>query len=60
MIHDFNKSQHGEILAKLTEIIELGHLKPLLDDENFKLTDVGAAYDRLESGSAIGKVVVEN
>ena len=60
MIHNFNKSQHGEILAKLTEIIELGHLKPLLDDENFKLTDVGAAYDRLESGNAIGKVVVQN
>ncbi len=59
MLHDFKRSEHGVILTKLAEIVDAGGLKPLLDATSFHLADVGAAYDRLTSGQAIGKVVVE-
>lgn len=59
MIHDHKREQHGEILAKLSEIAETGALKPLLDEPRFTLDQVGEAYARLASGQAIGKVVVE-
>lgn len=60
MLHDFKRGTHGEILAKLADIVDQGALKPLLDETEFSLSDVGAAYDRLTSGQAIGKVVVTN
>ncbi|MDF7801225.1 alcohol dehydrogenase catalytic domain-containing protein [Pontiellaceae bacterium B1224] len=37
-----------------------GGLKPLLDETHYSLEEVDRAYARLESGQAIGKVVVEN
>jgi NADPH2:quinone reductase len=60
MLHDYKRDTHGEILADLARITDAGALKPLLDETQFQLTDVGAAYDRLTSGKAIGKVVVSN
>lgn len=59
MLHDVQREVHGDILRKLAEIADEGALKPLLDEERFGLADVGAAYARLSSGDAIGKVVVE-
>ncbi|MES9945025.1 MAG: zinc-binding dehydrogenase [Candidatus Thiodiazotropha sp.] len=47
------------MLAKLAGIVDLGALKPLLDETRFGLEDVGKAHDRLTSGQAVGKVVVE-
>ncbi|HBM39053.1 zinc-binding dehydrogenase [Sulfitobacter pontiacus] len=46
-------------MTKLAEIVDAGALKPLLDDQRFDLDTVGGAYDRLTSGQAIGKVVVD-
>ena len=60
MIHNFKRKQHGEILGNITKIVEAGTLKPLLDEYQFSLPNVGEAYARLESGKAIGKVVIEN
>lgn len=59
MLSGQGRAKHGEILAKLAGIVDAGALKPLLDDTAFNLDTVGAAYDRLTSGKAIGKVVVE-
>lgn len=59
MLHNVKRVEHGEILARLAEIADAGALKPLLDEQRFGLADVGAAYERLTSGQAIGKVVVE-
>ena len=59
MLHDHKREEHGAILAKLSEIVDSGALIPLLDERHFGLTEVGRAYDRLTSGQAIGKVVVE-
>lgn len=59
MLSKKGREKHGAILAKLAEIVDAGALKPLLDDEVFDLDNVGGAYDRLTSGKAIGKVVVD-
>lgn len=59
MLHDHKREVHGSILAKLAEIVDAGAMKPVLDSERFGLRDVGAAYDRLASGKALGKVVIE-
>jgi alcohol dehydrogenase len=60
MLHDHKRERHGEILAKLADIVDAGALTPLLDETKFRLLDVDAAYDRLMSGQATGKVVVSN
>ncbi len=60
MLHNFKREQHGEILSNITKIVEAGNLKPLLDEKQFLLENVGEAYARLESKKAIGKVVVQN
>lgn len=59
MLHNYKREEHGAILARLREIVDAGALQPLLDEKRFTLTEVGAAYDRLTSGQAIGKVVVD-
>ncbi len=59
MLHNHKREKHGAILTKLSEIVDAGALKPLLDETRFELADVASAYDRLASGEAVGKVVVE-
>lgn len=60
MLHDFKREDHGEILRELTTIAEAGALKPVLDETHYSLEEAGEAYARLESGKAMGKVVIEN
>ncbi|MCJ8168081.1 zinc-dependent alcohol dehydrogenase family protein [Atopomonas sediminilitoris] len=59
MLHNHQREAHGAILTELSKIAEAGALKPLLDTQRFSLDNVGDAYQRLSSGQAIGKVVVE-
>jgi len=60
MLHNHKREEHGKILKRLTKIAEEGKLIPLLDESNLTMKQVGQAYTRLESGKAMGKVVVEN
>ena len=60
MLHHHQREAHAEILRNLTQIVESGGLKPLLDGTRYSLEEVGQAHARLESGQAMGKVVVEN
>ena len=59
MLYNHQREVHGEILARLSEIVDAGELTPLLDEQVFNLQEVGKAHDRLTSGQATGKVVVE-
>ena len=58
MLHDHKREAHGAILAQLAKIVDAGALKPLLDETQYGLADVGKAYARLSSGQAVGKVVI--
>ena len=59
MLHNFRRQDHANILGDLAQICESGGLKPVLDEDQFSLEQVGQAYARLESGQAMGKVVVD-
>ncbi|MEM9277608.1 MAG: zinc-dependent alcohol dehydrogenase family protein [Pseudomonadota bacterium] len=59
MMHNIGRQIHGEILETLAELADTGRLMPVLDDEQFKFEEVGRAYEKLGSGKAIGKLVVE-
>lgn len=60
MLHDFKREAHGEILGEIASIVEAGGLRPVLDETSFSLAQSGDAHARLESGEAMGKVVIEN
>jgi len=53
-----HRERYGEILTKITEIVDQGKLKPLVDPHRFTLAEVTKAHELLESGQAQGKVVI--
>lgn len=59
MLHDYRREDHGSILGKIAHIVDAGALKPLVDAEQFNIADTDRAYERLTSGQAVGKVVIE-
>ncbi|MFI4871385.1 MAG: zinc-dependent alcohol dehydrogenase family protein [Phycisphaerales bacterium JB061] len=60
MLHNHKRETHAEILKRLAEIVDSGGLTPVIDETRFSLEQAGEAHARLESGQAMGKVVIEN
>ena len=60
MLHNVKREEHGGILRNLTQIVLSGELNPVLDETCYSLEEVGQAHARLESGKAMGKVIVEH
>jgi len=58
MVEGINRKSHGEILTKVAELVDLGVVKPLLDDSDFTIWQVADAHARLESGAAVGKIAL--
>ncbi|MEE3954442.1 zinc-dependent alcohol dehydrogenase family protein [Peribacillus frigoritolerans] len=52
--------QYGEILKKVANVVEEGKLRPLVDPNMFTFDEVSKAHEYLESGKAIGKIVLKN
>jgi NADPH2:quinone reductase len=59
MIHDRGRERHGEILQGIADLVASGRLRPLLDPRRFTLAEAGEAHRHLESGRAVGKVVID-
>ncbi len=60
MLHNHKREAHAEILRNIARIVESGALRPVLDESSFSLDQAGEAYARLESGKAMGKVVISH
>ncbi len=60
MIHDVGREVHADILSKVAAIVDSGGLTPVLDDSRFSLDQAGLAHAHLESGKAMGKVVIQH
>lgn len=60
MLHDHKREEHASILRELAKIVESGALTPVLDEKRFSVEEASEAHARLESGEAMGKVVIEN
>ena len=50
--------EHHRILSELADIAEAGALRPVLDGAPFPLSEANEAHARLQSGKAMGKVVL--
>ena len=59
MIHGRGREHHGEILRGIGDLVAAGRLRPLLDPHRFALAEAAEAHRLLESGRAVGKVVVD-
>jgi NADPH2:quinone reductase len=53
------RERHGDILSLAADLSEAGKLRPHLAEKRFLLDDIAQAHDYLDSGRAVGKVVVE-
>ncbi|NRK74447.1 zinc-binding dehydrogenase, partial [Salmonella enterica subsp. enterica serovar Typhi] len=60
LLDEEKRFEHGDILRNITKVIEENRLKPLLDKKTFSFEEVGEAHEYLESGKAVGKVVLVN
>jgi len=54
-----HRARIGEDLATLAALADAGKFRPLLDEKVFAMNRVALAHERLESGLALGKVVLE-
>lgn len=60
LVTGINRIQYHDLLNEAASLIEQYNIKPLIDPRNFDFLEVGKAHQHLESGLAIGKVVIEN
>jgi NADPH2:quinone reductase len=58
LISGKNRKQHGDILRKAAEMVENKQLMPIVDEENYTLETIPAAYNAITNGKTKGKVVV--
>ena len=58
MLHDIGRERHGAILRQMAALVDENMLKPLIDSQNFSMSDISLAHKYLESGAAIGEVIV--
>ncbi len=59
MLNGVHPDHHGVILGKAAGLVAAGQMAPRLDKRRFTLAEVAAAHAHLESGDAIGKIVID-
>jgi len=59
LVHGQGRAHHGEILRHVNALVATERLRPLLDPNRFTLDQVADAHRLLESGEAVGKIVVD-
>ena len=60
MLSGTNRADCGKILSQLANLVDLQKVRPLLDRKTFSFTQAGMAHAYLESGQAIGKIILTN
>ncbi len=58
LIHDHGAERHGQILAALTDLVDAGKVKPIVDTV-FAFEQAADAHRKLEGKGNLGKIVVE-
>lgn len=58
LIHGVGQARHGEILADVASQVDTGDIAPIVDSI-FPFAQTADAHRKLESGSTVGKVVVQ-
>ncbi len=60
LLSGYGRSTHGKIMEKVSELVDHGLIRPLLDEHAFNFTQAGKAHALLESGKALGKIVLSS
>lgn len=58
LLYNKKREKHGEILTQVANLVDQGFLKPLIHPQQFSFDDVSKAHALLESGEAVGKVII--
>jgi NADPH2:quinone reductase len=58
LLRKMEREGHGQILMKIAILVDEGVQKPIIDPARFSFEHVGQAHALLESGAAVGKVVI--
>lgn len=58
LLYNIQRDRQGKIMQKIADLVDNGKLKPLLDSHQFTVDEISKAHALLESGTAIGKIVV--
>jgi NADPH2:quinone reductase len=58
LLYNVQRERHGEILSRISHLVEEGRLQPLINPEQFSFDEIGKAHALLESGKATGKIVI--
>lgn len=56
LLHGSGRMHQGELLSRLAQLVNEGHVRPLLDPKLFSFSDIAAAHQYAESGQAIVKL----
>ena len=59
MLYNLNRVSHGQIMEQVGALAASNSLKPLIDPVTYSLNEIGLAHEKLEGGSAIGKIVID-
>lgn len=54
------RERYSQILTEITRLVDSKTIKPFVDKQQFTFTSVAVAHSHLESGRAMGKVVIVN
>ncbi len=60
ILHEEFRYINGEILKKVTPVIEEGKLRPLIDSRRFTFDEIAEAHEYYETKKAVGKIVLVN
>lgn len=58
LVHSVDRARHGQILRRVSDLVDDGAVRPLIDDRSFSFDGIGEAHAFAESGEQIGKIVV--
>ena len=59
LLWGINRPSHGEILTKIAKLVDEKKIRPEIDNKTFTFSEIAAAHAHLESGKAVGKVVLD-
>jgi len=59
LLHGIGMDDQPRLISAMSEMLEQGAIRPLLDQERYSFARVAEAHRRLESGLAVGKILLQ-
>ena len=60
LLHGIGMDNQPRLLSALSEMLEQGAIRPLLDPKRFSFARIAEAHRHIESGRAVGKILLEH